>query len=458
MPTFVPTTARERDEMLRAIGATSIDDLFRDIPARFHKPDLDVPPGLSELEVLRHLRAIAEQNLDLDHYPSFLGAGAYRHFTPAIVGHLVTRGEFLTSYTPYQPEVSQGTLQSIYEWQSLVCELTGMDVSNAAVYDAATGVGEAARMACTLTRRKRVLVSQGVNPLYREVLRTYAGGPGIEIAPVHGWWRARGDKDAPLTRVEDVDHLVENVDETVACLIIQNPNFLGWLEKVDGLAERLAAKGAILIVIADPASLGLLRPPGEYGAGIVVGEGKWTGGPVDFGGPLVGMFACKSDYVRQMPGRIIGATVERDGDQRGYVLALQTREQHIRREKATSNICTSEALIALCTSIYLCQLGKQGLREVAEQCVQKSHYLADQLSALDGYAALSAAPYVKEFVAKCPRPAAEVNRALLDRGIIGGFDLGRYSDVLTDCLLLCCTEMTTKQEMDQLVAALEEIV
>jgi glycine dehydrogenase subunit 1 len=453
MPTFVPTTARERDEMLRAIGVQTIDQLFEDIPSEFRKPALDVPAGLSELEAVRHLRTLSEQNLDLDHHPSFLGAGAYRHFTPSIIGHLVGRGEFLTSYTPYQPEVAQGTLQTMYEWQSLMCELTGMDVSNAAVYDAATGVGEAARMACAVTRRKRVLVADTVNPLYREVLRTYGGGPGIDITPVHGWWREKGAADAPLMRVED---LAEKVDETVACLIIQNPNFLGWLENVEGLSERLAAKGALLVVVADPASLGLLRPPGEYGAGIVVGEGKWTGGPLDFGGPLVGLFACKSDYVRQLPGRIVGATVDHEG-RKGYTLTLSTREQHIRREKATSNICTSEALIALCTTIYLCQLGKQGLREVAEQCVQKSHYLAAQLSALDGYAVLSGAPYVKEFVLKCPRPAAEVNRALLERGIIGGFDLGRYRDVMADCLLICCTEMTQKSEMDQLVAALKEI-
>ncbi|HET7771851.1 MAG TPA: aminomethyl-transferring glycine dehydrogenase subunit GcvPA [Chloroflexota bacterium] len=449
MPTFVPTTARERDEMLRSIGVQSVEQLFEDIPAQFRKPELDVPPGLSELEALRHLRALSEQNLDLDHHPCFLGAGAYRHFTPSIIGHLVTRGEFLTSYTPYQPEVAQGTLQAMYEWQSLVCELTGMDISNAAVYDAATGVGEAARMACAITRRKKVLVADTVSPLYREVLRTYGGGPGIEIATFSAFARD-GER---LTRTED---LAAQVDDSTACLIIQNPNFLGWLENCDGLAERLAAKGALLVVIADPASLGLLRPPGEYGAGIVVGEGKWTGGPLDFGGPQVGLFACKSDYVRQLPGRIAGATVDRDGT-RGYVLTFTTREQHIRREKATSNICTSEALIALCTTIYLCQLGKQGLREVAEQCVQKSHYLASQVGALDGYSVVSAAPYVKEFVLKCPRPAAEVNRALLDRGIIGGFDLGRYVDVLADCLLLCCTEMTQKSEMDQLVAALKEI-
>jgi glycine dehydrogenase subunit 1 len=439
--------------MLDAIGVASIDDLFLDIPADLRKPALDVPSGLSELETLRHLRQLSEVNLDVEHYPSFLGAGAYRHFTPSVIGHLISRGEFLTSYTPYQPEVSQGTLQSIYEWQSLVCELTGMDISNAAVYDAATGVGEAARMACALTRRKRVLVADTVNPLYREVLQTYAGGPGIEVGVVSGWTRSRETGGDRLTRTED---LAAQVDDSVACLIVQQPNFLGWLENVEGLAERLKAAGAILVAVADPVSLGLLRPPGAYGAGIAVGEGKWTGGPLDFGGPLVGMFACRQEYVRQMPGRIVGASVDGQG-RRGFVLTLATREQHIRREKATSNICTSEALIALATSIYLCEMGKQGLREVAEQCVQKAHYAAGQIGALNGYQVMSAAPFVKEFVVRCPRPAAEVNRALLERRILGGFDLGRFSPVLEDCLLLCCTEMTTRAEIEQLTGALEDI-
>ncbi|HEV2125461.1 MAG TPA: aminomethyl-transferring glycine dehydrogenase subunit GcvPA, partial [Chloroflexota bacterium] len=361
MPSYVPTTTEERQAMLDAIGVTSIADLFKDIPSHLYRPDLDVPAGLSELETLRHLRQLSELNLDTDHYPNFLGAGAYRHFTPSIIGPLITRGEFLTSYTPYQPEVSQGTLQSIYEWQSLVCELTGMDVSNAAVYDAATGVGEAARMACALTRRKRVLVLDTVNPLYREVLKTYAEGPGIDVTTVSGWTRTQETGGDRLKRTENP---AEHVDDTVACLIIQQPNFLGWLENVDGLAERLKAVGAILVVVADPAAMGLLRAPGTYGAGIVVGEGKWTGGPLDFGGPLVGMFACRQEYVRQMPGRIVGATVDGEG-RRGFVLTLATREQHIRREKATSNICTSEALIALATSIYLCEMGKEGLRQVA---------------------------------------------------------------------------------------------
>ncbi|HEX2035228.1 MAG TPA: aminomethyl-transferring glycine dehydrogenase subunit GcvPA [Chloroflexota bacterium] len=443
MAGYVPSTEQERREMLDAIGVQAIDDLFQDLPAGLYKPELNVPSGRSELEVWRQLRALAEQNFDLDHHPSFLGAGAYRHFVPAVIGHLISRGEFLSSYTPYQPEISQGTLQSIYEWQSLVCELTGMDVSNASVYDAATGVGEAARMACAITRRRRVLVADTVHPLYRDVLATYTTGPEIEVTTVNAWQR-EGDR---LLRRES---LAEAVDDSVACLIIQQPNFLGWLERVDGLAERLRAAGAILVVVADPVSLGLLRPPGDYGAAIAVAEGKWTGGPLDFGGPLVGMFACKQEYVRQMPGRIAGATVDHEG-RRGFVLTLATREQHIRREKATSNICTSEALIALCTTIYFCHLGKQGLREVAELCLQKSHYAAERIGALPGFTLSSTAPYFKEFVVKCPRPAAEVNQGLLDQGIIGGYDLGQYDPALADCLLLCCTELTTRAEIDRLV-------
>jgi glycine cleavage system P protein (glycine dehydrogenase) subunit 1 len=449
MAGYVSTTDQERRAMLDAIGVATLDDLFRDIPPRLYKPDLDVPAGLSELEAWTHLRNLAEQNLDLDHHPSFLGAGAYRHFVPAVVGHLISRGEFLSSYTPYQPEVSQGTLQAIYEWQSLVCELTGLDVANASVYDAATGLGEAARMACAITRRRKVLVADTVNPLYLDVLRTYATGPGIEVVPVSGW-RREGHR---LLRRES---LADAVDESVACLVIQQPSFLGWLEAVDGLAERLREAGVLLVVAADPVSLGLLRPPGAYGAAIAVAEGKWTGSPLDFGGPLVGMFACRAEYVRQMPGRIAGATVDGSG-RRGFVLTLSTREQHIRREKATSNICTSEALIALCTTIYLCHLGKQGLREVAELSLQKAHYAAGEIGALPGFALASPAPFFKEFVVTCPRPAAEINEALLQRGIVGGYDLGRYHPDLADSLLLCCTELTTRAEIDRLVTALKDI-
>ena len=450
MSGFISTTPAEPPAMLARIGVATLDDLFRDLPAKHYRPTLDLPPGLSEMEAWQSLRALSETNLDLDRHPSFLGAGAYRHYAPAAIGHLVSRAEFLTSYTPYQPEVSQGTLQAIYEWQSIVCALTGMDVSNASVYDAGTGVGEAARMACALTRRHRVLVLDTVNPSYRDVLATYTSGPGIEVVTVPAW---RREGDGTLSRVTD---FTPWIDGSVACLIVQQPNFLGWMEQVDGLAAALATTGGILVVVADPVSLAVLRSPGEYGAGIVTAEGKWTGGPVDFGGPLVGMFACRRDYVRQMPGRIVGATVDGDG-RPGYVLTLATREQHIRREKATSNICTAEALIALATTIYLCQLGPQGLREVAGQSIAKARYLATEIGRLPGYAVLPTAPWLYEVPIRCPRPAADVNRALLAEGIVGGFDLGQYSPDLADALLLCCTEVTSRADIDRLVRVLRTL-
>lgn len=450
MSGFISTTPAEREAMLARIGVATLDDLFRDLPAKHYRPQLDLPAGLSEMETWQYLRGLSETNLDLDRAPSFLGAGAYRHYAPAAIGHLISRSEFLTSYTPYQPEVSQGTLQAVYEWQSMVCALTGMDVANASVYDAGTGVGEAARMACALTRRRRVLVLDTVNPGYRDVLATYASGPDIDVETLSAWHR---NADGTLGRVTDFS---TSIDASVACLIVQQPNFLGWLEQVEGLSAALSAVGAILVVIADPVSLAVVRAPGEYGAGIVVAEGKWTGGPTDFGGPLVGMFACRRDYVRQMPGRIVGSTVDAEG-RKGYVLTLATREQHIRREKATSNICTAEALIALATTVYLSHLGPQGLHEVAEQSIAKAKYLANEIARVPGFAVMATSPWLYEVPIRCPRPAAEINQILLAEGIIGGFDLGQYSPDLADALLVCCTEMTPRADIDRLVRVLSAI-
>jgi glycine dehydrogenase subunit 1 len=298
-----------------------------------------------------------------------------------------------------------------------------------------------------LTRRRRVLVLDTVNPRYREVLATYASGPDIDVETVAAFTARH---DGTLGRVTDFS---SKIDSSVACMIIQQPNFLGWMEQVEGLSDALSSVGAILVVIADPVSLGVIRPPGAYGAGIVVGEGKWTGGPVDFGGPLVGMFACRKDFVRQMPGRIVGSTIDGDG-RKGYVLTLATREQHIRREKATSNICTAEALIALATTIYFCHLGPVGLREVAEQSIQKAHYLASRISQLPGYTVQSTAPWLYEFPIHCPKPAARVNEALLAAGIIGGYDLGLEDPALAHSLLLCCTEVTPRSDIDRLVDVL----
>ncbi|MAG36231.1 MAG: aminomethyl-transferring glycine dehydrogenase [Dehalococcoidia bacterium] len=447
---YIATTNAQREEMLATIGVASIADLFSDIPEAHRFPELDVPSGQSEWEVWAEMRRLARGNQDLDHYTCFLGAGAYRHFVPSTIGHLVSRGEFLTSYTPYQPEVAQGTLQSIYEFQSLVCELTGMDVANSAMYDGATALAEAALMACRWTKRERVLVADTVHPFSRNVLATYFHGQDLTIEEAPAWGPAT-DGGGPLHRRAD---LASAVDDRTACLIVQQPNFLGWLEEVEGLAEATHAAGALLVVAVDPISLGLLRPPGAYGADIVVGEGKWTGWPPDFGGPSVGLFAARQEYVRQLPGRIVGATEDEDG-RRAFVLTLQTREQHIRRERATSNICTSEALVALGMTIYLCQMGKHGLREAATLSLQKAHYAASRCDQLAGYSVVSGAPYFKEFVLRCPRPVSEVNRVLLERGIMGGLDLGRYYSDLDDHMLICVTEINTRAEIEALVAGLE---
>ena len=447
---YISTTEAQREEMLATIGVASVADLFSDIPAAHRFPELDVPPGQSEWEAWTELRRLAARNQDLDEYPCFLGAGAYRHFVPGTISHLVSRGEFLTSYTPYQPEVAQGTLQAIYEFQSLVCELTGMDVANSAMYDGATALAEAALMACRVTRRDRVLIADTVHPFSRNVLDTYFHGQDLTIEAIPSWAPAIAGNGALQRRTD----LADALDDRTACIVIQQPNFLGWLEEVEGLAAAAHAAGALLVVAVDPISLGLLRPPGAYGADIVVGEGKWTGWPPDFGGPSVGLFAARQRYVRQLPGRIVGATVDEAG-RRAFVLTLQTREQHIRRERATSNICTSEALVALGMTVYLCQMGKHGLREAATLSLQKAHYAAARCDRLAGYAVVSGAPYCKEFVLRCPRPVPEINRVLLDRGIMGGLDLGRFYPDLDHHMLVCVTEINTRDEIEALVAGLE---
>lgn len=436
--------------MLAAIGVTSVRDLFADIPVEHRFPNLDVPPGQSEWDVWTEMRRLAACNQSLDQYACFLGAGAYRHFFPSTIGHLVSRGEFLTSYTPYQPEVAQGTLQSIYEFQSLVCELTGMDVANSAMYDGATALAEAALMACRLTKRERVLVADTVHPFSRNVLATYFNGQDLTLQEISAWEPPTGAKSSLHRRT----NLASAVDDQTACLIIQQPNFLGWLEQVEGLAEVVHQSGALLVSAIDPISLGLLRPPGSYGADIVVGEGKWSGWPPDFGGPSVGIFAARQRYIRQMPGRIVGATIDEAG-RRAFVLTLQAREQHIRRERATSNICTSEALVALGMAIYLSQMGKHGLREAASLSLKKAHYAASRCDQIAGYSVATDEPYFKEFVLQCPRPVKEINRKLLGQGIMGGLDLGSYYPQLDQHMLICVTELNTRDQIEALVTGLE---
>jgi glycine dehydrogenase subunit 1 len=362
---YIPLTGDDRAAMLAAIGVSSTADLFADIPAEHFRPLLDLPDALTELELLDHTRTLASQNRTAADHACFLGAGAYRHFRPSLIDPLVMRGEFLTSYTPYQPEVAQGTLQTIFEFQSLVCELTGMDVANAGMYDGASALAEACLMACAVTGRKRIAVSDRVHPNWIAVVRSYAHGRDIAV---------------------DIQpHAEFSVTEEHACLAVQQPDFYGRMSvAASEWGEAAHVAGALYVVAADPVSLGLFRPPAQYGADIVVGEGQSLGVPLSFGGPYVGLFACREKFIRQMPGRIVGETTDLDG-KRGYVLTLQTREQHIRRERATSNICTSQQLIALSTAMYLATLGPQGLRRVGELCYEKAHTLAEKISRIPGF-------------------------------------------------------------------------
>ncbi len=430
---YLPNTDTDRRAMLREIGVSSAEELFRDIPEKFRQAHFKLPPPLSEMELKEELRQLSNLNANLDNYACFLGAGYYRHFIPSVVGHITGRSEFYTAYTPYQAEVSQGTLQTIYEYQSLVCQLTGMEVSNAGMYDGSSAAAEAALMACRITRRDKVAVVSAVNPRYTGVIDTYASGHNL-----------------PLEKVEpDSDGLPSDC----ACLIVQQPNFLGYFEDMEAYVKKAHDSGALVVVIVDPISLGMFKPPADYGADIVVAEGQALGNPISFGGPGLGIFACRREYLRQMPGRIVGKTVDVDG-QPGYVLTMATREQHIRRERATSNICTNEALVALAATVYLATLGKNGLRQIAELCYHKAHYAADAIGRLKGYSLVFRQPFFKEFVVRCPTAPRQINEVLFKNGIIGGLDL---SHVIDNGMLLCATEMNTKQQIDKLVEILEGV-
>ncbi len=444
---YLSHTDDERRKMLSSIGVERVDDLFRDVPTGLRLPRLDIPAGMSEPDVLRLLSRMAAQNLDLESRPSFLGGGAYRSYVPAAVGAISGRAEFYTSYTPYQAELSQGTLQVIYEFQSMIALLTDLDVANASLYDGATSVAEAASMALNATGRDAVAVLDSVNPQYRQVLHTYAEGIGYEVDEIDA---------VPMA---DLPSIRAAVSERHAALIVQSPDFLGSVLSMAGLAQVAHEAGALFIAVVDPISLGLLAPPGEYGADIAVGEGQTLGSWLSFGGPYLGFIATTSALQRRLPGRIAGATVD-DRNQRAYVLTLQTREQHIRREKATSNICTNEALLALNATVYLALLGKQGVRDVAALALQKAHYAANRLTALPGYSLAASAPFFREFALMTPIPAEEVNRFLLGRDIIGGIDLAQsYPDKpnFQNALLLSFTELTTREDIDDLVDALEDL-
>ena len=432
---YSPNTDADREAMLAAIGVDSSAELFADIPEEFRFPTLNIPEPLSEFELRQEIGELADLNVTPGNYACFLGAGAYRHHVPAVVRALVSRGEFLTSYTPYQPEISQGTLQAHYEFQTLICQLTDMDVANAGMYEGATSLAEAAMMAARITKRSRIVIADTVSPNYRSVVRTYTQGHELEIDQ------------------SKIDHL--DLRDDTACVIVQQPDFFGYIHDMEPVAASAHEAGALLIAAVDLTSLGMFAPPGTYGADIVTAEAQTLGVSPSYGGPYVGVLASKGDkeYLRQMPGRIVGQTVDTDG-RTGYVLTLQTREQHIRRERATSNICTSVGLIALMSAIYMAAQGKKGLRHTAELCYHKAHYLASLIEDIPGYSLPIQGTFFREFVAQCPRPPAEVNEKLLEYKIIGGLDV---SDQIENGLLLCCTDLNTRGQIEALANALSEI-
>ena len=429
--------------MLRVIGVASVDDLFADIPADLRAgANLNLGEPLSEMEVRRRMQSWAARNRNLEDAACFLGAGSYDHYIPAVVPAITSRGEFSTAYTPYQAETSQGTLQVIYEFQTLLCQLTGMEMANASLYDGATALAEAVIMATTITKRNRVLVPSAVSPFYRAVARTYTQGLPIVI------------EEIPFENgVTDGARLGEMMGDDVAAVVLQQPNFFGSLEDTRAISEVTHARGALLISVFNPVTLGLLPPPGAYEADIAVGEGQPLGIAPQFGGPGVGIFCCRQKYVRFAPGRLVGSTMDEQG-RAGFTLTLQTREQHIRREKATSNICTNQALCALAATVYLSAMGPGGLKNCAEQSYHKAHYLAEKVHGLNDFELAFSTPFFHEFAIRTPRPVNEINAKLREQNIIGGYDLGRQYSDLENVMLLCCTEKRTREEMDGLVAAL----
>jgi glycine dehydrogenase subunit 1 len=439
---YIPHTDGERDAMLAEIGVDSIEALFDAVPAAQRFPRMALPPAMTELEIMRDLNEIASAN-QASAQACYLGAGAYAHYVPSLVDHMIRRGEFFTAYTPYQPEVSQGTLQAVFEFQSMMRDLTGMDVCTASHYDGATSFAEAVLMSLAITRRKRVVMARHIHPQYREVLRTYTQfNDGIDLF---------GD-DAP----RDLDTLINMIDGETACVCVQTPDFFGDVHDLTALAKFAHEKGALLVVVTNPLALGLYQPPSVYNADIVVGEAQVLGVPLSFGGPYLGFFCTKREHMRRIPGRIVGETVDKEG-RRGFVLTLKTREQDIRREKATSNICTNQGLMALCAAVYLSVLGKNGVRKVSTLNYQNAAYAAAQIDALDGFSVTPAAARFNEFVVTCKHPVARVNELLMDQhGLVGGYDLSRDYPERSHQMLCCVTELQNRASIDAFVAALDD--
>ena len=436
---YTYNTPAQQEEMLQAIGADSVDQLFDVIPdsMKLDRP-LNIPPALGELELTSHMQELARQNTNSTENTCFLGAGSYDHFVPAVVDTLAARGEFYTSYTPYQPEVSQGNLQVMFEYQTLICQLTGMDVSNASLYDGGSAAVEAMLMAISITRRNsKIIVLESVHPEYRQIIKTYFATIGTKVVTV-----------------SDASDLQSVLDQSTAAVLVQSPNFFGGIEDIQTVAEQVHEAGALLVCSIDPISLGLLKRPGDAGVDIVVAEGQSLGTPLLYGGPYLGIMACREEFVRRLPGRLAGQTVDEDG-KRCWVLTLQTREQHIRREKATSNICTNQGLFALRAAIYLSVMGPTGMRDVATLCLQKAHYAQQKLTQLDRFESIGDQPFFKEFVIRDKQnDIAGLLRKAADFNLLAGVDLGRWYPQLEDCLLVAVTEKRTIHEIDQLVEVL----
>ena len=447
---FTPHTPQEIEEMLKAIGAESIEDVFAKVPEKHRFPELDLPEPLTEMEIAQELKEISSANASVDDFISFLGAGAYNHYIPAAVDMILRRGEFYTAYTPYQPEISQGTLQAIFEFQSLMTEISGMDVSNASHYDGATAAAEAANLAYHFFRgkRKNVLISRSVNPQYRDTIRTYM--QGLEDVEVLGDEQSGND-------AWDFAKFIEKIDTNTAVVLVQYPDFFGRIIDYTKLVNIAHEKGALVTFIFNPTAMGMLKPPGEFDADIAVGDGQPLGIPLSFGGPYLGIFTIKEKFVRKLAGRLVGETLDEEG-QRAYVLTLTAREQHIRREKSTSNICTNQGLMALAATVYLCLLGKKGFKQVANLCYQKAHYAAEAIDKLEGYdLAFKDTPFFHEFVVKTPRPVNEINFHLQNHWILGGYDLSQDYPELENHMLIAVTEKISKLDIDDFVAALEEV-
>ncbi len=444
---FVPMTNANREEMLKSIGVSDFEQLLEAIPDELRfKGELDLPEPLSEFEVTKLLKELANRNESLGTHTCFLGGGAYDHFVPAAVDHIISRPEFYTAYTPYQPEVSQGNLQSIYEYQTMIVNLTKMDVANASMYDGASALAEAALLSQAHTRRSKVLVSKAVHPHYRKVIATYCQRSGLCLDEVN----IEGG-------VTDLAHLKEKMGDDTAGVLVQHPNFFGNLEDVETIGQIAHEVGGLFVVSVDPISLGILKPPGEYGADVATGEGQPMGNALSYGGPYVGLFAVKQPLIRRIPGRLVGVTVDTKG-RRGFVLTLQTREQHIRREKATSSICTNEQLCALASTVYLALMGKQGIPTAANLSLQKAHYLAKKLESLSGVEMMFSQPFFKEFAISLPVPSKKVIDGMRKEKIFAGIDLGRFDYGIDNGLLIAVTEKRTKDELDRYVDVLGKVL